>query len=116
MCRGCSNSSEWEWALTVSWVNGFLRTELDRPVDRVRQLKLYAVNEDRKVKNIVATFIADGLATNTAAPEPQKGHIDLPLFPSILGTPACEMTMEQIIAADQAILAQQDLENLSRPH
>ncbi len=92
-----------------------MKTTLDLPADLVRQLKLYAVNEDRKMKDIVANFIAEGLAAKTAAPKPQRGHIDLPLFPSIPGSPACEMTMEQITAADQEILTQQDLEHLSQP-
>jgi hypothetical protein len=87
-----------------------MKTTLDLPSDLVQQLKLRAVHEGRKIKDLVATFIADGLAARTAATKPEKGNIALPLFPSIPGAPACQMTIEEILAAEQAILTQQDLE------
>lgn len=100
--------------LTVSWFAELVKTTLDLPSDLVKQLKLHAVLEGRKMKDIVATFIAEGLASRTASVQPQKGHIALPLFPSKPGARACEMTMEEIIAADQEILSQQDLEHLNQ--
>ncbi len=87
-----------------------MKTTLDLPSDLVQQLKLHAVHEGRKIKDIVATFIAEGLAKKAGTAQPQKGHIDLPLFPSIPGAPACQMTIEEILAAEQAILTEQDIE------
>ena len=93
-----------------------MKTTLDLPSDLVHQLKLHAVHEGRKIKDIVAAFIAEGLAARSAAAKPQRGHIELPLFPSGADAPAQRMTIDEILAAEQAILTQQDLEYHTQPH
>ena len=87
-----------------------MKTTLDLPSDLVQQLKLHAVHEGRKIKDIVATFIADGLAKKAAKPQPQKGHLTFPLIPCGPDAPAQHMTIDEILAEEQAILTQQDLE------
>tara|TARA_R110002049_G_scaffold228741_1_gene400918 strand:- start:35 stop:316 length:282 start_codon:yes stop_codon:yes gene_type:complete len=93
-----------------------VKTTIDLPSDLVQQLKLHAVHEGRKMKDIVATFIAEGLAAKAAAATPQKGSIELPLFPCGPDAPAQHMTIDEILAAEQAILTQQDVEYYTQPH
>jgi hypothetical protein len=87
-----------------------MKTKLDLPIDLVQQLKFHAVQERRKIKDIVATFIAEGLAKKASTAQPQKGHITFPLIPCGPNALAQHMTIDETLAEEQAILTQQDVE------
>ena len=93
-----------------------MKTTLDLPSDLVHALKLHALHEGRKIKDVVAAFIASGLAAQAPKSKPEKGHLTFPLFPCGPKAPASTMTTEQILAAEQAILTQQDLDYYTPPH
>jgi hypothetical protein len=94
--------------------HGGMKTTLDLPNDLVREMKLRAVNEGKKLKDVVADLIRRGLRGDDAARAmpPRKGHIDLPLFPTTADAPAGHMTMGEIIAAEQESLFGEDVERL----
>ena len=87
-----------------------MKTTLDLPSDLVRELKLRAVHEGRKIKDIVASLLAAGLAASASKEKPMKGHITFPLFPSGPDAPAKHMTIDELIAADFATQTEEDLE------
>ena len=80
-----------------------MKATFDLPNDLVREIKLRAVNEGRKLKDVVADLIRRGLGLDNAAPamSPRRGHIEVPLFPTSAEAPATHMTMGEIIAAEQ---------------
>ncbi len=84
------------------------------PNDLVREIKLRAVDEGKKVKDVVADLIRRGLSRDDVARamSPRRGHIDLPLFPTVADAPASHMTIGEIIAAEQQSLFGEDLERL----
>jgi hypothetical protein len=89
-----------------------MKTTLDLPDDLVHALKLRALQEGRKLKELVATLLASGLATpQTLRSQPVRGVLHFPLIPCGPDAPAKSMTVEQLLAAEQAILTQQDLEH-----
>ena len=91
-----------------------MKTTLDLPNDLVREVKLRALNEGMKLKDFVADLIRRGLGRDDAprAMSPQKGHIDVPLFPTTADAPASHMTVDEIIAAEQQSLFGEDVERL----
>lgn len=87
--------------------DGGMKTTLDLPNDLVRELKLRAVNEGKKLKDVVADLIRRGFGRDDAARgamSPREGHIDVPLFPTAADAPANHMTIGEIIAAEQQSL------------
>lgn len=91
-----------------------MKTTLDLPNELVREIRLRAVNEGRKLEDVVANLIRRGLASDAAARalSPRKGHIDVPLFPTDADAPASRMSIGEIIAVEQQSLLGEDLERL----
>jgi hypothetical protein len=95
-----------------------MKMTLDLPNDLVREMKLRAVLDGKKLKDTAAALITAGIEAQAAKGKevrPLKGFIKLPLFEGAEDAPARHMTMEQIIAADQEILNQLDLAHLPHP-
>lgn len=97
---------------------GFVKTTLDLPNDLVREVKLRAVNEGRKLKDVISDLLRRGLGHPTAtspAASARRGKIDLPLFPATPGAPAQRMSLEALLAAEKETLAHDDLKRLHPP-
>ena len=99
-----------------SWEAGCMKTTLDLPNDLVREMKLRAVHEGQKLKDVAAALLAAGLAAKSAqtkASRARRGSIKLPLFPCAADAPARRMSMAAITALEQETLTREDLERLS---
>ena len=85
-----------------------MKTTLDLPNDLVREIRLRAVSEGKKLKDVVADLIRRGLGRDDAAPAmlPRKGHIDVPFFPTAADAQVSHMTIGEIIAAEQSIFGE----------
>ena len=60
--------------------NGRMKTTLDLPGELVREIKLHAVHEGRKLKDAVADLLRKGLAADAAAGRPRVRRVKLPLI------------------------------------
>jgi hypothetical protein len=89
-----------------------MKMTLDLPPGLIREMKLRAVNEHRKLKEVAAELLARGLGMETPKTGPAKGAIALPLFPTSSGAPASRMTTEQLLALEQATLHHEDQQRL----
>lgn len=88
-----------------------MKTTVDLPSELVREIKLRAVNEGRKLKEVVSDLLRFGLAKGNAlanAPLPLKGKVALPLFSSSPKAPASEMSLEVLISLEQAAQLEED--------
>ena len=92
-----------------------MKTTLELPNDLVREIKLQAVNEGRKLKEVIADLLRRGLGQESekaALAQPRRQNIPLPLFPSAPDAPAARMTVEQLVALEHETLTHEDLERL----
>src|SRR3954468_14038985 len=84
-----------------------MKTTIDLPSDLVRQLKLRAVQDGRKLKDLAAEFLRAGLSIPSASnqPEPRIFKSTLTGLPAVQGrrAPGKQPTPEEIaqILADQ---------------
>jgi hypothetical protein len=88
-----------------------MKTTVDLPSDLVREIKLRAVNEGRKLKEVVSDLLRFGLAEGNdrvRAPAPQKGKVALPLFPSPPKAPASEMSLDALSFLEQVAQLEED--------
>ena len=92
-----------------------MKMTLDLPPGLVREMKLRAVNEHRKLKDIAADLLRRGLS---AKPFPEireaKGATPCPHFPASAHAPASHMTAEELLALEQETLHQEDAQRLGR--
>jgi plasmid stability protein len=102
--------------------NGRMKTTLDLPDALVKQVKLRALRDGRKLKDTVADLLRKGL-TSPPTPairkpamksarvitDPETG---LPLIVCDPEAPASKMTAEELIALEQETQTQEDLERL----
>jgi hypothetical protein len=93
-----------------------MKTTLDLPADLVRKMKLRAVHEGRKLRDVAAEVFRRGLARPETAVKPNTRHrIKLPLFPCASDAPARRMSAEEIIALEQESQTREDREHLGLP-
>ena len=95
-----------------------MKTTLELPNDLVREIKLQAVNEGKKLKEVIADLLRRGLGQDSeksALAQPRRQNIALPLFPSAPEAPAMRMTVEQLVALEHETLTHEDLERLGPP-
>jgi hypothetical protein len=88
-----------------------MKTTVDLPNDLVREIKLRAVNEGRKLKEVVTDLLRFGLeqgASLSKASSPQKGKIAIPFFPTSPDAPATRMNIDALIALEQAAQLEED--------
>jgi hypothetical protein len=92
-----------------------MKMTLDLPPGLVREMKLRAVNEHRKLKDVAAELLRRGLS---AKPLPEareaKGAMPFPFFPAAVDAPASHMTAEELLALEQETLHQEDIQRLGR--
>lgn len=98
--------------------SGRVKTTLDLPNDLVREVKLRAVNEGMKLKDVISDLLRKGLGHPNPTPPgtpARRGGISLPLFPSSPDAPARWMPADRLVAAEHETLTRDDLERLSPP-
>ncbi|MCB1133416.1 MAG: hypothetical protein KDN05_20010 [Verrucomicrobiae bacterium] len=96
-----------------------MKATFDLPPELVRELKLRAVHEGRKLKDVAADLLKRGLAgpETTAKSLPAKPKIviqasGLPVVRCKANAPAKRMTAGELLALEQASLDQEDLQRL----
>ena len=84
------------------WKVGFVKTTLDLPEDLVREMKLRAVHEGRKLRDVATEIFRRGLAQPSlqtpAVTQPSviQNRVKLPLIRCQPGTPKFNLTPEDI--------------------
>jgi plasmid stability protein len=99
-----------------------MKTTLDLPDALVREIKLRALQEGRKLKDAFADLLRKGLAASTVPrsqaatkasarikTDPTTG---LPVISCDPNAPASKMTIKQLLALEQESQSQEDLERL----
>jgi len=93
-----------------------MKATFDLPPDLLREMKLRAVNEGRKLRDLTADLLRRGLASpsspQAASPKP-KIIIQANGLPLVLGSskpPALRMSGAELLALEQATLQQEDLQ------
>lgn len=76
-----------------------MKTTMDLPDDLVREMKLRAVQEGKKLQQLAAEVIRRGLAT-PERPAAIRHRVHLPIVPAPAGAPKFELTGEQIHALE----------------
>ena len=76
-----------------------MKTTLELPDDLVRAVKILAVEEGTKLKDMVADLLRRGLALKRVAPAPQRKRPKLPLIECAHeARPGEEMTPDRVAA------------------
>ena len=96
-----------------------MKTTFDLPPDLVREVKLRAVHEGRKLKDVAAELLKRGLAepcppTN---PQPFQPRIEIqangvPVICCGKNAPASRMSIEELLALEQEALLREDLQRV----
>jgi plasmid stability protein len=93
-----------------------MKTTVDLPDNLLRQIKLRAVRNGRKLKDMVIELLRKGLAENEPPPSPPviKEHplTGLPYIACPPDAPARKMTTADLIAMEQELQTAEDLERL----
>lgn len=100
-----------------------MKTTIDLPDDLIRQAKLRAVGQGLPLKDLIATFIRQGLELDTghplSPPAPgealQIGANGLPIFRCRPDAPADHTSLEELLRLEQKLLAEEDLLHAGRP-
>jgi hypothetical protein len=61
------------------WYYGNVKTTLELPDDLMRDIKIRAVKENRKLKDAIADLLRRGLSQKTVEPPPVRHRVRLPL-------------------------------------
>ncbi len=96
-----------------------MKTTIDLPPDLVREMKLLAVHEGRKLKDVAADLLQRGLS----APKPKmpskvsEAKVELlanglPVVKCSADAPAGRMTAKELLGLEQEALNQEDLRRL----
>lgn len=96
-----------------------MKTTFDLPPELVRELKLRAVHEGRKLKDVAADLLKRGLSApeTPAKSRPAKPMIEiqasgLPVVRCKANAPAKRMTAGELLALERQSLDQEDLQRL----
>jgi hypothetical protein len=74
-----------------------VKTTLDLPDELMREVKIRAVQENRKLKDAIAHLLRRGLSQRSAEPGPVRHRVQLPLVEcSHEALPAEEMTPDRV--------------------
>lgn len=99
-----------------------MKTTYDLPPDLVREVKLRAVYEGRKLKDVAAELLRRGLADTgeSSEPKPSKPRLEiqangLPVIRCGKDAPASRMTPEELLALEQETLLREDLQRVGLP-
>jgi len=96
-----------------------MKTTFDLPPELVRELKLRAVHEGRKIKDVAADLLKRGLGglEFQVKPQPARPKIaiqanGLPVVRCSADAPAKRMTTDALLALEQETLNREDLQRL----
>jgi|SRR2546430_9354058 len=103
-----------------------MKTTLDLPDDLVKELKIRAVHEGKKLKDAVADTLRAGLAAPSTRPARRGGQrkrivikknrkTGLPVIHCPANAPARRMSAAQLLALEQESQTREDLERLGIP-
>ena len=74
-----------------------MKTTLDLPDDLMRDIKIRAVKENRKLKDAIADLLRRGISQKTVVPTPLRNRVKLPLVQCAHeARPGEEMTPERV--------------------
>ena len=80
-----------------SWEAGFMKMTLDLPVDLVREMKLKAAHEGRKLREVATEIFRLGLASPKPPGEISRKRVRLPLIEcGATETPTRELTADRV--------------------
>jgi hypothetical protein len=86
-----------------------MKTTFDLPSDLVRAIKLKAVHENRRLKEVVTDLLRSAVEQEASKrPIPEKGPIEIPFFATTPGAPASQMNADALIALEQAAQIEED--------
>lgn len=96
-----------------------MKTTIDLPPELVRALKIRAVNEGRKLKDLAADLLHRGLASPSSPPSHQppkprfvKQADGLPVVRCAADAPAARMNTDALLALEQEAINREDLQRL----
>ncbi len=95
-----------------------MKATFDLPADLIREMKLRAVHEGRKLKDVATDLLKRGLAQNAAShPSAQKPRIliqpnGLPVVQCDGNAPASRMSGRQLLKLEQEALTKEDLQRV----
>jgi len=96
-----------------------MKTTIDLPPDLVKKMKLRAVHEGRKLKDVAAELLARGFGGEEKSTLPlvpsaviEINSIGLPVIMCGKNAPASRMTIEELLSLEQETLHQEDLQRL----
>lgn len=98
-----------------SWKNGSMKTTIDLPADLVKQMKLRAVNEGRKLKDVASEVFRRGMERSEGlACKGERREIKLPLFESgsKAPAPASKMSTRELLELEQQTQMEEDLKRV----
>ncbi len=82
----------------------------------MREMKLRAVREGRKLRDVAAEIFRHGMAASAPARAPtRRPRLKLPLIRCGTDAPAAKMTAEELIALEQQVLLEEDLRRAGQP-
>lgn len=94
-----------------------MKTTLDLPDELVREMKLRALMQGRTLRDLATDFLRQGLgmgAPRPATPPPgsrvEIGADGLPIIRGSADAPSRSMTAEALIALEQDLLSQEDMQ------
>jgi hypothetical protein len=86
-----------------------VKATFDLPSDLVRALKLKAVHENRRLKEVVTDLLRSAVEQEASTrPVPERGPIEVPFFATNPGAPASQMSADALIALEQAAQLEED--------
>lgn len=75
-----------------------MKTTIDLPDDLIREVKLRAVRESRKLKDVIEEVFRRGLAAPAPSRSPQKRHrVALPLIPAPPGSSTFDLSGDRLL-------------------
>lgn len=96
-----------------------MKATFDLPPDLIKAVKLRAVHEGRKLKDVAADLLKRGLdgAEKKSKPQPAKPNIEilangLPVVRCAADAPAKRMSAVELLTLEQETLHQEDLQRL----
>ena len=93
-----------------------MKTTLDLPESLVREMKLRAAQEGRKLKDVAAEVFQRGLSGHSPRPErrPYTQKLDTPIFVcENTDAAATRMSVEQLLQLEQRAQHEEDLKRVS---
>jgi plasmid stability protein len=81
--------------LLAFWYSGQVKTTIELPDDLIREIKVRAAREDRKLKDLIADLLRRGLAANESSRD-VRHRVKLPLIHGQPPDPGEEVTPERM--------------------